>query len=232
MKYKNYWHILIIVLSFSIFGCARNFKLVGKRWHIELDNTIEPNESFELNNFILCYVNKGKPNLLLDKKFEDSIVAQMIHSFNKNGLKVTKMSGANLVDCSLCKYETPISTKKKNTKEKFNLNYRNDSIDINNNQLYIFPIIEIRELPRGMTNNQSASFFVFLTFTVYLIQSDKVVFKKAGRCGGISNPWYTQSEEEWENNDYSNIPIDNHIKPAHWDTLVGLVMKEYIERLR
>jgi hypothetical protein len=78
--------------------------------------------------------------------------------------------------------------------------------------------------------NMGASINVHFWLTIFVYQGASLVYYTQG-VHIIDNPWYTQSEKDWENGDFSNIPIDNHIEPAHWDTLVGLVMKEYIERL-
>lgn len=185
-------------------------------------------DTLHLQDYMICYIPINQSTVHLDASFEDSLLGLFANSLVNDSITIIKSKGVNLVDYFTCDAERRANRKEiiKSINEKFKQD------NVNNEKTVLIPLIKIVEsVSSRHPGDMTASIYIAFRMTIFVYQGTQLVYY-AVAVDGINNPWYLQTQKEWENGNFSNIPIDNHIEPAHWDTLVGLVMKEYIERLK
>ena len=214
--------ISIIVVS----GCNSFYNELQKKHSNVSEKYYNSDSSFVLTNFIICNVNGRYSRLEKTSSLEeDSIISIFSKSLSKLGINYYRNEGTNLSNEKLCMYSYR------------RLKYANNYIDslllntslFSKGERYIVPFIRLIDSALNTsfrTGNVYINKFA-VGIIVFIIEDKKIIYSKYYQGNGVSD------NKEKVTDDWPNYPSPPDVlyEQAHWDTLVGLAMEDYMKRL-
>jgi hypothetical protein len=172
---------------------------------------------------MVCYNTYRPDSDSTTKHFSDSIMEIFQRSITPLGLNIVKELGQNILIEEYCSRQEGLGfkhIKRRYLAEIFDLEHDNRS--------YLIPLIRIKE-SSGIRNTYDWTYtpMVSAQIIIWIIKNNEVIYEKNVAAGPILSEQAVL--KVWPEPD--KYPT-KQFEPAHWDTLVGLVMKEYIERLK
>ena len=221
---KNIIYILIVIL---FAGCYKFYYEVKPKHHVIQDNYSNLDTTFVLKDYFMCFVN-GRYDFIeaTDKKFEDSILNIFINSMSEIKVNIYKQEGQNLIDSSLCVLGKMLEPKEA---LKFTDSLLAFTDTFKKDKLYILPYFRLVDTAINTsfgTGNVYVNRFS-AGVMIIIIQNKNIVYSSFYHGLGVSD------NKEKVTDDWPNYPSPPDVlyEQAHWDTLVGLAMEDYMKRL-
>ena len=221
---KNIIYILIVIL---FAGCYQFYYEVKPKHHVIQDNYSNSDTTFVLKDYFMCFVN-GRYDFIeaTDKKFEDSILNIFINSMSEIKVNIYKQEGQNLIDSSLCVLGKMLEPKEA---LKFTDSLLAFTDTFKKDKLYVLPYFRLVDTAINTsfgTGNVYVNWFSG-GIMIIIIKNKKIVYSKFYHGDGVSD------NKEKVTDDWPNYPSPPDVlyEQAHWDTLVGLAMEDYMKRL-
>lgn len=212
----------------TTFGCYNFYTEVQPRRSIVHDNYYNVDTSFILSDYHICWFNgRYERTEVLSREQEDSILTLFNLSASKNGINITFAKTQTIIASSFCDYSLSWSTSDLIDTLEFYID--NDKMKIEDNKNYIVPYISIKDYAQNTSFNTGNVYInkFGVAIGVIIIKDIKIVYSKFYSGDGVSD------NKEKVTNDWPNYPSPPDVlyEQAHWDTLVGLAMRDYMKRL-
>ena len=221
---------VFILFLISLSGCVSfDFytELQSKHSIVEQEYS-NVDSSFFLSHYFICYENKRCYTIHeTDYNMEDSILNIFKLSLRKKNLSIISDKGKNLITNEFCEIGKKFITKKFHTHIDSLIN--NTSFFNANNISYIVPyifLIERCQKTNFPTGNVYINYFGAAVM-INIIKNGKIIYSKLYDGGGVTDN-KSRVTDDWPN---CPDPPEVFYEQAHWDTLVGLAMEDYMKRL-
>lgn len=219
---------MVISLILVTTGCYKFYVELDPKHAIVEEQYFNADTSFVMSDYFVCYINGRYYRAeATDKRYEDSMLVILQNSFNNIGISLTMHDGVNLITSEFCEYNNRFAM------DKF-INYV-DSI-IKNNEFYnddsvtyLIPFISINDICINTSFNTGNVYVNRISggVQIFAIKNREIIYLKYFHGLGVSD------NKERVTDDWPNCPDPPEVfyEQAHWDTLVGLAMEDYMKRL-
>jgi hypothetical protein len=216
-----FFHLLIMS------GCYKFYYEVKPKQSIVKNNYSNSDTSFLVSHYLICYTNRRNFEVVYtNKSEEDSLVKIFNNSLEINKINPKYFTGEKISASNICDY--PDGVRFKDAKLKL------DSVIIhsnlfNVNNRYLVPFFLLKEgctMTAFSTGNVYKSWFRG-GLILFVVENNEITYSKYIYARGVSDN-KTRLTDDWP-----NCPESSEVlyEQAHWDTLVGLAMEDYMKRL-
>ena len=209
-------------------GCYKFYVEIQPKHAVMEESYSNTDTTFVMSNYFLCSMNGRYYRAEETNKYlEDSMMTIIQNSFNDLGITLKMNEGVNLITSEFCEYN-----------KKFKVDKFIDHVDsiIKNNEfynddslIYLIPFISLNDICINTSFNTGNVYVNRFSggVTIILIKNKKIIYLKYFHGLGVSD------NKERVTDDWPNCPDPPEVlyEQAHWDTLVGLAMEDYMKRL-
>ena len=214
---------IIILLG----GCYKFYFDIQPRNFIVNDEYQNIDTSFLIKDYMLCYWNgRYDYSIKTNNSFDDSIMKIFQNSLRKINVNTKLEKGYNVIPNGYCNYQERRSSK--------DLIKHLDSIikkttRFSSSKQYILPYFVLIDTVINTSFNTGNVYVNRFSggVMIFIIKNKEIAYAKFVQGMGVGD------NKEKVTDDWPNYPSPPDVlyEQAHWDTLVGLAMADYMKRL-